>query len=96
MRGPTQRRAARLAAAGITAAAAAALAVVLARRRRGPSQPEARRPWSCACGQAYLVRGVDRHRVYWLPDAPQSDPLLVRDCVSCGTDLPAGHDAALV
>ena len=91
----TQRWAPRLAAAAITAAAAA-LAVVLARRRRGASRQDTRRPWNCDCGQAYLVRGVDRHRVYWLPEASHADPLLGRECISCGSELPAGHDAALV
>jgi hypothetical protein len=84
-----------LAAAVPAAAGGVAVAVVIARRRRG-GRDSARRPWSCACGQAYLVSGTDRHRVYWLPDAQESDPLLVRECVSCGAELPASHDAAAV
>ena len=63
---------------------------------RGGGGAGSRRPWSCICGQAYLVSGIDRHRVYWLPDAAQTDPLLVRECVSCGAELLAGHDAAPV
>jgi hypothetical protein len=82
-----------LAAAVVTAAAA--VAVVIGRRRRGDSSDDGRDSWSCHCGQAYLVSGLDRHRVYWLPEAQQSDPLLARGCVSCGAHLPARHDAAL-
>ena len=82
-----------LAAAVVTAAAA--VAVVIGRRRRGDSSDDGRDSWSCDCGQAYLVSGLDRHRVYWLPEAQQSDPLLARECVSCGAQLPARHDAAL-
>jgi hypothetical protein len=83
------RRARALAAAVTIAAAAAAAAVAIGRRRRGSSD-DARQSWSCDCGQAYLVSGIDRHRVYWLPDAPQSDPLLVRECVSAGPSCPRG------
>jgi hypothetical protein len=79
--------------AAATSAAAAAVAVSIGRRRRGHSD-DGRHSWSCDCGQAYLVSGLDRHRLYWLPDAQWSDPLLVRECVSCGAELPAGHDAA--
>jgi hypothetical protein len=86
------RRAPWLAAAVVTVAAGA---VVIVRRSHGASE-DGRRSWSCNCGQAYLVSGIDRHRVYWLPDAGQFEPLLVRECVSCGSELPAGHDAALV
>jgi hypothetical protein len=83
-----------LAAAGGTAALAVVVTVAIVRRRRGVSD-DGRRLWSCDCGQAYMVSGIDRHRVYWISDAPHSDPLLVRNCVSCGAELPAGHDAAL-
>jgi hypothetical protein len=77
------------------AAAAVAATVAIGRRSRRDSDA-GRHSWSCECGQVYLVTGTDRHRVYWLSDAQQSDPLLVRECVSCGNELPAGHDAALV
>jgi len=49
------------------------------------------REWTCACGQAYHVQGLDRHRVYTTVDG---DPVLGRECVRCGEPLPAGHDAA--
>ena len=75
-----------VAATGITAAAAAVM-IVRCRRRRA---------WSCDCGQASLVSGIDRHRIYWLPDAREFDPLLERQCVSCGSELPLGHKPALV
>jgi len=81
-------------AAAVTTAAAA-VAVVIGRRRRGKSD-DGRDSWSCDCGQAYLVSGLDRHRVYWLSGAQQSDPLLARECVSCGAELPATHESALV
>ena len=84
------RRRALVLAAAVPAAAALAVAVAV---RHGRGKPDARGSWNCDCGQAYLVSGVDRHRVYWLPDAQPSDPLLERACVSCGTVLPAGHDA---
>lgn len=72
--------------------AAAVLGAVFAQRRgRRPGGAEL---WTCDCGQRYLVRGVDRHRVYWLPDSAQVDPLLERECVSCGAPLPRSHDAA--
>jgi hypothetical protein len=72
--------------AGAAVAAATAAAVVLLRRRRRPASG-GRVPWSCECGRAYLVGGIDRHRVYWLPDAATEDPLLGRDCVGCGAPL---------
>ena len=80
--------------AAAATAAAAAVAVVIGRRRRGDSSDDGRDAWSCDCGQTYRVSGLDRHRVYWLPEARQSDPLLARECVSCGAQLPARHDAA--
>jgi hypothetical protein len=80
---------------GAVAAIAVGAAAVILRRRRQQDQ-ESRRPWRCECGQAYLVHGMDRHRVYWLPEAPESDPLLERECVQCGATLPAGHDTALL
>lgn len=45
--------------------------------------------WTCACGQTYAVQGLDRHRVYSLPE---EGPVLGRECVRCGEPLPAGHD----
>jgi hypothetical protein len=56
----------------------------------------AREPWSCACGKRYLVAGRDRHRIYWLEGAPESDPLLSDRCPECERPLPAEHEAATV
>jgi hypothetical protein len=89
----SHRRRARVLAAAVPAAAAAVAVVIARHRRRGSA--EGRRSWDCGCGQGYLISGSDRHRVYWLPGAAQSDPLLMRACVSCGATLPARHDAAL-
>lgn len=49
--------------------------------------------WTCECGQELRVRGEDRHRVYWLPDAAVSDPVLSPDCPSCERPLPREHAA---
>jgi hypothetical protein len=77
-------------AAGAATAAAAALGVAATWRRR--SRHGSAELWTCDCGQRYLVRGVDRHRVYWLPDTSQTDPVLERDCLRCGSPLPHGHE----
>ena len=66
---------------------AAAFFVAKRLRGRGDAAP---REWTCACGQAYYVQGLDRHRVYTVVEG---DPVLGRDCVSCGEPLPTGHDA---
>jgi hypothetical protein len=47
--------------------------------------------WSCACGQEYRVSGTGRHRVFWLVDAAESDPVLANNCVGCGRELPSGQ-----
>ena len=62
----------------------------VAKRVRSANEPEPRE-WTCACGQAYYVQGLDRHRVYTVVDG---DPVLGRDCVGCGEPLPTGHDTA--
>jgi hypothetical protein len=78
----------------ILIAMAAAAGVALGRRSPAarPAQeaaPAAREPWTCACGQAFLVAGRDRHRVYWLAGADESDPVLGGRCPSCDRPLPA-------
>jgi hypothetical protein len=85
-------------------AAAAAIGVALGRRRRtvppprpAEAAPEAepepepapREPWTCACGQAFVVAGRDRHRVYWIAGAEEADPVLATRCPSCDRALPA-------
>jgi hypothetical protein len=44
--------------------------------------------YRCDCGQAFLVSGAGRHRVYWLPDASPSDPVLSATCPECDRPLP--------
>jgi hypothetical protein len=80
-------------------ALAAAVAFAVTRRRRPGLQPKspphesARREWRCQCGQAYLVTGADRHRIYWLADADAENPVLGQECVNCGASLPAEREA---
>jgi hypothetical protein len=69
----------------------------LAARRGGATaaraEQPAREPWRCECGKAFLVAGRDRHRIYWLEGAPESEPLLTDRCPSCDRPLPAEHEA---
>ena len=59
------------------------------------AEPAAREEWSCECGQEYRVSGAGRHRVYWLADADESDPVLSDTCPSCDRGLPGkGVEAA--
>ena len=89
-----------LAAAGAAAARRPEVREAVRRRVRRNPEPEtaadapAREPWSCACGRRFLVAGRDRHRIYWLEGAPESDPLLSDRCPSCERPLPAEHEAA--
>ena len=46
--------------AAAVVSAAAAVAVVIGRRRRGDSSDDGRDSWSCDCGEAYLVSGLDQ------------------------------------
>jgi hypothetical protein len=51
-----------------------------------------RRPWTCECGQRFIVTGQDRHRIYWLEEAEERDPVLGDACPSCDRRLPvSGH-----
>jgi hypothetical protein len=43
--------------------------------------------WQCVCGQKFRVVGEGRHRVFWLPDAPPSEPVLDDRCPNCGRPL---------
>jgi hypothetical protein len=79
--------------AGVTALAAGAAVSVARRRRRSRRGPES---WTCDCGERYLVQGTDRHRVYMRADMEPPEVLLERDCVSCGSTLPARHEAAVM
>jgi hypothetical protein len=76
----------------VAAAVAGALAAVVRARRTGRSPrqaPDGRARWRCACGQDYLVAGRDRHRVYWIAGADESDPVLSDRCPRCDRPLPA-------
>lgn len=76
------------AALGVGAAAAGAFAFLRrlrSDRRRADARPQA---VVCECGQAFRVTGMDRHRVYWLIDAAESDPLLGERCPACDRALP--------
>ena len=97
----------RVAAAGAAALAAGAAAAFVHHRRRPKDPPlpmEVERDdpvrsivgekFRCACGQRYRTTGEGRHRVYWVDDARIADPVLERECVSCGTDLPHEHAVA--
>jgi len=79
------------------AAVASGVAYALMRLRRGgrpPGRADAadgpaeQQRYRCECGQEFLVSGAGRHRVYWLPDASPSDPLLSAECPRCERPLP--------
>jgi hypothetical protein len=53
----------------------------------GSGEPES---WTCDCGTAFRRVGLGRHRVYWLGDAPEGDPLLGVECPTCERPLPVG------
>jgi hypothetical protein len=57
----------------------------------GPAEPQ---EYRCECGQAFLVSGAGRHRVYRLPEAPPSDPVLSPTCPRCERPLPRDPQAA--
>jgi|1185.fasta_scaffold959335_2 hypothetical protein len=82
-----RRRGPIVAAAGAATGLGGLAAFAVVRRRRARANADARVEWTCACGEAYLVQGSDRHRIYWLPDAAIEDPLLDRQCVACGAPL---------
>jgi hypothetical protein len=63
-------------------------------RRATREQQPTREPWQCACGERYLVAGRDRHRIYWLEQAPESEPLLSDACPTCDRALPSEHEVA--
>ena len=62
----------------------------LATREQEPT----REPWQCACGEGYLVAGRDRHRIYWLEQAAESEPLQADTCPVCDRALPSEHEVA--
>ena len=83
----------------LTLAAGAASAVGFALVRLGRHGASGRRSarhdaHRCACGQDFRVAGTGRHRVYWLRDAAESDPVLSPRCPSCDRPLPDTREAA--
>jgi hypothetical protein len=88
----------------VTLAAGVAAAAWEAVRRRGGAPADrgeadarsgpATRSWTCECGQRIRSTGAGRHRVHWLADAPENDPILGDRCPSCDRPLPA-EDAAV-
>ena len=70
--------------AALGAIVAIGVGFFVAKRRRTTGLPT----WQCQCGKTYEVQGLDRHRVYSVPD---EGPVLGRECVQCGEPLPAGH-----
>ena len=82
----------RLALLAVAAGLAVGLGSVRARHSGGARAHEREQEtYRCRCGTVYRVSGVDRHRVYWLADAAESDPVLGAACVNCDAPLPAGH-----
>jgi hypothetical protein len=90
---------ARTVALALAAGAAGGVGIALARlkrpdaaSRRRSGQPEAYR---CACGQRFRVTGTGRHRVYWLHDAADDDPVLSPQCPACERPLPGTRSAEM-
>ena len=83
----------------LVATAASGVAYALLRMRRGGARdrPQAREPqeYTCDCGQAFRMTGRGRHRVYWLANAPEPDPLLSDRCPSCDRPLPREGEVRL-
>ena len=55
--------------------------------RSREDEADTRREWRCECGQALLISGEGRHRVFWRPEAALDDPLLDGTCPSCERSL---------
>ena len=88
----------RVAVPALFAAAAGGVAYALLRLRRGgdpagraEASPE---EYRCDCGQTFHVSGAGRHRVYWLPGASPSDPVLSPTCPECDRPLPRDPQVA--
>jgi hypothetical protein len=59
-----------------------------------PATKAVHQEWTCQCGQQYRVSGEGRHRIYWLPDAPISDPITEGRCANCERELPGDQVSA--
>jgi hypothetical protein len=81
----------------VAAGAASAVAFALVRLRRPGTagrRPARQDAYRCACGQDFRVSGTGRHRVYWLRDAAEDDPVLSLRCPACDRPLPGTREAA--
>ncbi|MET0685747.1 MAG: hypothetical protein ABW060_10555 [Solirubrobacteraceae bacterium] len=87
--------------AAVAAALLAAIAGLAGRRRKGAAgggrfgRDQQQASYTCECGQAYRVTGVDRHRVYWPEGADRDEPVMGDTCIACDRPLPVGHDTAV-
>jgi hypothetical protein len=86
---------------GVAVVGAVVGGVTAARRRRGGAPAaertviaEAEERYACACGAVYRVSGAGRHRVFWVLDAPASDPVLEDHCPACERPWPEEVAAA--
>lgn len=87
-----------IALAGLAASGVAyALSRMNRRRRAGAHDrpPEEIQAYTCACGQVFRMTGAGRHRVYWLAEAAENDPILGHQCPSCDRELPRDQDVTL-
>ena len=80
--------------AGAAALSGGALGLLVRRRRSARREAGPVQELRCECGQAFRVAGLGRHRVYWLPEAPESEPLMSDGCPECGRALPVEPAAA--
>jgi hypothetical protein len=76
----------------LAAGATATVAIALLRLKRPAWRPRRRRrgpeTYRCDCGEVFRVAGSGRHRVYWIADAPQGDPLMSDRCPHRDRPLP--------
>jgi hypothetical protein len=63
-------------------------------RRAGKREPAPHEEYRCDCGRTFHVSGAGRHRVYRLPGASPSDPVLSPTCPECDRPLPRDPQAA--
>jgi hypothetical protein len=78
------------------AASAVAFALLRMKRPRPAGSLAAPEPetYRCDCGQSFRVSGAGRHRVYWLADAAEDDPVLSQSCPACDRPLRRETDVA--
>ena len=81
-------------ASALSALVLGAVVALRQRRRTAERQADGGRTWQCQCGQAFRVSGMDRHRIFWLPEAPENEPVTSGRCPTCDRPLPAGGTAS--